>query len=156
MKSKIKIKIIISIAVFAFSVVLVGFAMHSNEKEKEGVSIDFDAFMPSGQGSQMKQFLLKMELVNSKEDVLKFGLNTPEEHQERLSYYFKDFKRDIFLVTDEDTLTCIDAHIERTYMDAPKRNFILNFHLEKDQEIQKLLIADQVYSGQLLELNIRK
>jgi len=151
-----KIKIIVSIAVVALSVVLVGFAMHSNENEKVGVSIDFDAYLPADQENKVKQILLKVELKNSSEDVLKFGLNTPEEHQERLNYYFKDFKRDLFLATNYDTLSCVDAHLERTFMDAPKRNFILNFFVDEGQEIQKLLIADQVYTGQILELDIRK
>jgi hypothetical protein len=141
---------------------LIAFGIYSfvsaNSEDTNGteISIDFDAYSPDQEGSEVFQVLLKMSLTNYSGDVLKYGLESPEQHQQRLNYYISEFSKDIFLVSESDTLQCIDSHFERTYMDAPKRNFILNFNASNSEKFNKLLIVDQVYSGRVLELDIRK
>lgn len=120
-------------------------------------SIDYDAlYIAEEQPGNYIQIILRMSLKNHKGDIIKFGLSSPEEHQERLHYFFQEFKNDINLISNQDTIGCIDAHFERLHMDLPYRNFILTFKESGFNVNDYLLINDQTYSNQLLKLSIRK
>ena len=56
------------------------------------------------------QVLLKFQLLDTRSDILKYDIHTPEEHQERLQYYRAQFKEDVYLVSGADTIPCYDAH----------------------------------------------
>jgi|WetSurMetagenome_2_1015567.scaffolds.fasta_scaffold75980_2 hypothetical protein len=99
--------------------------------------------------SAFSQIVLRLELLHTHTDILKYGISTPEEHQARLNYYRVNFKNDIFLIATGDTIPCYDVHQERLYMDLPYMNFILTFnhHFSKEDELQ---INDVVYSHKTL------
>lgn len=99
------------------------------------------------------QVLLKLHLLNTRADILKYGIHTPEEHQERLYYYRTHFKDDVFLLSGADTIPCYDLRAERMYMDLPYMNFILTFERPMSDG-DKLLIQDIVYTQQTAILNI--
>lgn len=109
---------------------------------------DFDS-EPTG----FSQVLLKLQLLNTRADILKYGIHTPEQHQERLHYYRTQFKEDVFLVSGADTIPCYDLHAERLYMDLPYMNFVLTFERPLKQGDQ-LLIHDIVYTQETALLNI--
>ncbi len=116
--------------------------------------IDFKAMTDlENQNADFNQILLRVELLNTHADILKFGISTPEQHQGRLNYYRVDFKNDVFLVTHNDTVPCYDLHAERLYMDLPYMNFVLTFNhtLSSNDE---LLINDVVYSNKALLVKI--
>jgi len=103
--------------------------------------------------SEFSQVLLKIELLNTKEDILKHGINTPDEHQARLNYYRTKFKNDIYLISHKDTIACYDVHAERLFMDLPYMNFILTFnHHVADKDL--LQINDIVYSNKSVLVDI--
>jgi hypothetical protein len=102
---------------------------------------DFDT------GADFSQVLLKLQLLHTRADILKFGIRSPEEHQARINYYRDHFKNEIFLVSGADTLPCYDVHAERLYMDLPYMNFILAFNHPVSRG-DELLIHDIVYSNQ--------
>ncbi len=99
------------------------------------------------------QVLLKLVLLHTHTDILKHGIRTPEEHQERLQYYRTQFKEDVYLVSGADTLPCYDLHAERLYMDLPYMNFILTFNHPVSRG-DKLLISDIVYTQQTVLIDI--
>lgn len=99
------------------------------------------------------QVLLKLQLLHTRSDILKYGIHTPEEHQERLQYYRAQFKEDVYLVSGADTLPCYDLHAERLYMDLPYMNFILTFNHPVSRG-DKLLVNDIVYTQQTVLLDI--
>jgi hypothetical protein len=103
--------------------------------------------------SEFNQVLLRLQLLNTNTDILKYGLSTPEEHQARLSYYLFGFKNDLSLISSGDTIPCYDAHFERTYMDLPYMNFILTFH-HGVKEGDELMIHEGVYTQQHLVFTI--
>lgn len=109
---------------------------------------DFDS-EPSG----FSQVLLKLQLLNTRADILKYGIHTPEQHQERLYYYRTQFREDVFLVSGADTIPCYDLHAERLYMDLPYMNFVLTFERPLEQGDQ-LLIHDIVFTQETVLLNI--
>lgn len=101
------------------------------------------------------QILLKMSVSNIQGDIIKFGLSTPEQHQERLNYFIRDFKQNISLVSNTDTISCTDSHMERLYMDLPYRNFVLTFKKNALNDQDQLLISDPIYSKKLIKLSIQ-
>lgn len=119
--------------------------------------IDYDAvYINQDKTSDYTQILLRMSLKNYQGDILKFGLNTPEKHQERLHYFIQEFKNDISLVSNQDTINCIDAHFERLHMDLPYRNFILTFKQDNFESNNHIMINDFNYSNQILKLSIQE
>lgn len=119
--------------------------------------IDYNAiYVVEEDLKDFSQILLKMSLKNVQVDIIKFGLSSPKQHQQRLNYYIQNFKQDIFLVSDTDTIPCTDSHFERLYMDLPYRNFILTFNTDILGEQDHLLIKDPVYTNQLIKLSIQK
>lgn len=128
-----------------------------NHKELIHPSIDFDAIHSVGEeSSDYTQVLLRMSLKGYQSDLLKFGLASTQQHQDRLHYYINDFKNEIRLVANNDTLNCIDAHFERLHMDLPYRNFILTFNQRTINVEDYLLINDVIYTNQQLSIRIRK
>lgn len=115
--------------------------------------LDMIAVAYFGTGADFSQVLLKLQLLNTRSDILKFGVGSPEAHQARLNYYRAHFKDDIFLVSGADTIPCYDVHAERLYMDLPYMNFILAFN-HPLSEGDKLLINEVVYSQQSVILDI--
>lgn len=99
--------------------------------------------------AEFNQVLLRMQMLHTNADILKRGLQTPEEHQHRLSYYLFGFKNDITLISGTDTIPCYDLHMERTYMDLPYMNFILTFN-HAIKEGDEVLVNDIVYTQQML------
>lgn len=109
--------------------------------------IDFRALTSlSGEVSDFNQVLIKIRLLNSNADILKFGISTPEEHQSRLNYYRVDFKYDVKLISNGDTIPCYDLHAERLYMDLPYMNFIATFHHSISTQ-DEIMIHDMVYTS---------
>lgn len=111
------------------------------------------ADLESSEDGAVGQVLLKLQLLNTRTDILKYGIHTPEEHQERLQYYRTQFKEDVNLVSGADTLPCYDLHTERMYMDLPYMNFILTFN-HPISPGDRLLISDIVYTRQTVLLDI--
>jgi hypothetical protein len=119
----------------------------------EEINIDYRAvFKEEFRTEEQVQVLLRISLENYDGDLLKYGINEPEKHQERLNYYITDFKNDIKLLSNGDTLSCLDSHFERLQMDSPYRNFILTFNTKTKP--QELLIEDRVFANQLIKLTI--
>lgn len=116
--------------------------------------IDFKALADLQEsGADFSQVLLRVELLNTHTDILKYGISSPEAHQARLSYYRTDFKNDVFLVAGIDTIPCYDVHAERMYMDLPYMNFILTFNHSLSNN-DELLIHDVVYSNKTIFVTI--
>lgn len=120
-------------------------------------AIDFDAVYVENDGQgEYVQVLLKMSLMNYPGDILKFGLSSPEQHQQRLQYYMQDFKNNIRLISGTDTILCLDSHFERLNMDLPYRNFILTFQQPSIEAADQLLISDLIFTQQIIQTSIRK
>lgn len=118
----------------------------SSSSSKEPI-VDFRAIASlSDDVSEFSSVLIKIRLLNSNTDILKFGISTPEEHQSRLNYYRVDFKYDVKLISQGDTIPCYDLHAERLYMDLPYMNFIATFHHPVSAE-DEIMIHDVVYTS---------
>ena len=101
-----------------------------------------------------QQLLLRLQLLHYGGDLLRFGLRTVSEHQERLRYYTQDFRQDVRLVSGGDTLACVDSHFERLYMDAPYRDFVLTFPGRAPVDPTYLILYDRQFTGELLQLKL--
>ncbi len=116
--------------------------------------IDFKALsdFDSNNGG-FNQIFLRIQLLNSGTDILKYGINTPAEHQSRLNYYRTEFKNDVFILSGKDTVPCYDLHAERLYMDIPYMNFILTFqHKISPEDI--VMINEFVFTNRSILIEI--
>lgn len=144
-----------------YRLVIFCFCLFSFEACKQEISntpnspvLDMVAVADFDEGeADFSQVLLKLQLLHTNTDILKYGIHTPEEHQQRLYYYRSHFKEDVFLMSGADTIPCYDVHAERMYMDLPYINFILTFGRRLSQG-DKLLIHDIVFSHQTAILDI--
>ncbi len=119
--------------------------------------IDFDGVaIENPETLGQLQIMLRMSLKNYDGDILKYGLNESQAHQERIQYYLSEFKKDLFLVTKADTISPLDVIFERPQMDLPYRNFILTFNHASLENQDRLRINDPVYSQKIIETTIRK
>ncbi len=122
----------------------------SNDQLKKDLDpeINFSALSDlSDSTTQFSQVILRIELLNTSADILKYGLHRPEEHQQRLSYYLFGFKNDVSLISRGDTIPCYDLLFERTYMDLPYMNFILTFNHDVKAG-DEVMIHDTEYTKQ--------
>lgn len=115
--------------------------------EHQNPVIDFRAFTESlNEDNEFNQVLIRIQILHTNTDILKYGITTPEEHQARLNYYRVDFKKVLHLISQGDTLPCYDLHAERLYMDLPYMNFIATFHHPITIQ-DEILIHDEVYTN---------
>ncbi len=141
---------------------LLGFAINcrTEAKKKDApVTIDFDARMPGRDGMDevnSSSVILRVLLVGSKADLIKYGLSTSQEQHQRQEYYILNFTRDIYLISGTDTIPCNDSHMEQLYMDLPYRTFILNFGEHAIKEQDEILVMDKVFSNKTLQVSINK
>ncbi|MDP1725784.1 MAG: hypothetical protein Q8M15_03300 [Bacteroidota bacterium] len=129
------------------------------KKKDAPVTIDFDARMPGRNGmdeANSSSVILRVQLVGSKADLIKYGLSITHEQRLRNDYYMLKFSKDIYLISGADTIPCVDSHSEQLYMDLPYRTFILNFgeYLIKDND--EILVIDRVFSNKPLLVSIHK
>ncbi len=105
-------------------------------------------------GDSIRQLVLRISLTNSRADLLKLGIQSPEQHQERLLYYISDFKEQLSLESEGSKLSCLDSHLERTHMDLPYRNFILTFTGPDVYTHKTLKVEDPILTNRTIEIQI--
>lgn len=136
------------------------FACNTTAKKiNEHVTIDFDARQAEGSNNEEvnpASVILRIQLMGSKADLIKYGLNTSQEQHQRQEYYILNFTRDIYLISGTDTIACNDSHMEQLYMDLPYRTFILNFGEHAIKEQDEILVMDKIFSNQALLVSINK
>ena len=79
----------------------------------------------------LEYFDLRIGLVNGTEEFLKYHLSDKEEYNRRVKYYAFDFKNDISLISNSDTLHPVLFHFERAYDLIPYATFSLAFSKDK-------------------------
>ncbi len=73
----------------------------------------------------LEYFDLKLSLEN--QDLLKHGVTSPQEYQERLYYFSFDFQNDIQLFQGDTSYSCKLFHFERSYNLTTDKSFVLGF-----------------------------
>jgi hypothetical protein len=133
------------------------FACKNSSKNSEEMRIDFIASSPKtgiGEGDNKGSVVLRVALLGSNQDLLKYACKNNSEEQSRLEYYNLNLKKDIFLVSGTDTIPCIDSHMEQLYMQVPYRNFLLYFGEHTIEENDEILIVDKVFSNKIITTKI--
>src|SRR5690606_26937925 len=71
-------------------------------------------------------FKLRLENQTSP-NLLKFNLSSEQEYYSRLEYFTNHIKKDISIVSEGDTIECIDVHMERSFDASPTLDLSLIF-----------------------------
>lgn len=90
--------------------------------------------------TDMQYYDLKIEIKDGQGELLKYGLTSTEQYQERINYFSFGMQKDIQLVDGNDTLPCLLYHYERVYDVAPYGTFILGFAKGKNDNAGKTLL----------------
>ena len=77
--------------------------------------------------SGMQYFDLRIEIEKMNGELLKYGLSTEAEYEERVNYLAFTIKDDIKLIDGSDTLNCVLHHFERVYDIVPYATILLGF-----------------------------
>lgn len=76
-------------------------------------------------------FTLRIDSKDRKEEFLKTGIKDNGEYYERLQYFTGLIQKDVSIITDNDTLPCVFAHLERLYHMASYGDLHLVFPVSK-------------------------
>jgi hypothetical protein len=70
---------------------------------------------------------LKIGIKNGEGELLKQDLTCAKEYSDRINYFSFQMQKDIYLVSNKDTIPCSLFHFERAYDVAPYSVFLLGF-----------------------------
>ena len=108
-------------------------------------------------------FVFTIEDPDHSRELLKSGVESPEEYQERIEYCSFYIQNDLFLIDGTDTLPCRMSHFERTYGISPKAKFTLLFDSVKGSGKQKksstqdktLVYFDRMFANGIIKMRIK-
>ncbi len=99
---------------------------------------------------ELYHFNLKITAKDTKEEMLKKNISSPEEYFGRIEYFTSHAENDLKLYTSTDTIDCGLYHFERSYNMAPFSNMVVGF--ERDS----IAIEDLTFSFDERVLGIGK
>lgn len=67
-------------------------------------------------------------------DLLRNNITAVDQFSKRLAYFSNTMQKDVKLIENSDTLSCLLFHFERTYGVDPRSTFILGFPLSNKNE----------------------
>jgi hypothetical protein len=96
--------------------------------------------------TDLDYFKLTIEKENVQGELLKDGIRSPAEYEDRLKYYSFGFQNDIQMVSANDTLACSMCHFERSFDISPTTNFLIAFPKSAESNSDKtIIINDRVF-----------
>lgn len=94
----------------------------------------------------LQYYTLKLGITGGKLDVTNYEVNDNGQQQDRLNYLSFAMQKDIKLVEQGDTLSCVLYHFERSYDIVSYRTFVLAFEEKETNRLtDKTLILDLPY-----------
>jgi len=109
-------------------------------------------------------FILTIEDPHHNNELLKSGIQSQEEYQERIEYCSFYIQNDLFLIDGTDTLPCRMAHFERTYGISPKAKFTLFFdplkrspkaNNKSSMQDKTLVYFDRMFDNGIVKMRIK-
>jgi hypothetical protein len=83
--------------------------------------------------NQLQYFTFRIKAENSNIELLKTGINSGGEYNDRVEYCSFKMQKDFNLIDGGDTLDCVLFHYERIYGVAPYGTFSLGFPISKKE-----------------------
>jgi len=107
--------------------------------------------------SEMSYFNFRLALTEGSGELLKYGLGSAAEYNERVNYMAFKMQDDIFLIQGKDTLHPGLFHFERIYEVAPYATVMLAFDDKKfDKENEFTIVYDdQLFHKGYIKYNYR-
>ncbi len=97
------------------------------EAEKFGINQDKKTIDSLKNNYQNQHFFVLKIAVKGNNDFLQTGLSNQDEYFKRVEYYNTQFLNDVWLITENDTIACLSANIERNFGISPQTNIGLLF-----------------------------
>lgn len=99
------------------------------------------------EGSQYYTLELGLE-KNLSQSIVDWGIQNSQQQEQRMKYLSYGMKKHIYLVEDQDTLSCALYHFERSYDLGRSRNFVLAFEQKEERILSdKLFVFDSPVFG---------
>lgn len=107
----------------------------------------------------LQYYLLKINLLGNKGDLLHYKINNENEYYSRAEYYSFSVQSDLQLVDGHDTLPCVLFHFENNYSLTPYIQLLMGFSNtgknRNDNDI-RVIFDDKVFNNGKIILNINK
>jgi len=103
--------------------------------------------------SGMEYYHLRVGSANGGE-VLMANCNSQDDYHTRNTYLMFDFRQDIHLVANDDTLPCMLYHYENHQGLAPYADILMAFEKTGTAADRTILINDKVFGNGLIKLEI--
>lgn len=120
--------------------------------------VQYDSLQELYKGFEYYTF--SIEDTSFQDELIKSGLTSRGEYDQRLMYYSFEMQKDIQLISGTDTIPCSMLHYERTFNISPKANFMIGFPVvtktNKPEEIvsKTLVYEDKVFKTGIVKLRI--
>jgi hypothetical protein len=104
--------------------------------------------------SDMEYYDLKIMITNGEGELLKYGISSPQDYNERVKYYAFQMQNDISMVENGDTIPCGLYHFERAYDVSPFSTFLLGFKKSKKEKVdgeKTIIFYDKVYDKGIIK-----
>jgi hypothetical protein len=106
-------------------------------------------------------YTLRITNNHSNTDILAYKLQHPNDYYDREKYYCNDFGNDIYLVKDQDTISCTLFNYIPSYGIAPYIDFLIAFPRAKNNKIDAennrlLVVDDKILGNGIVKLEIKK
>ena len=99
-------------------------------------------------------FILKLANKEAS-DLLTYKLKNKDEEFHRIKYFSEEIQHDLYMITDQDTLSCSLCHFERTYNTSPFITLNLNFEKPvKTQQPLKIVWLDNIFSQKFVQFEV--
>ncbi|MGP8217331.1 MAG: hypothetical protein ACLQQ4_17315 [Bacteroidia bacterium] len=122
------------------------------EEERKNDIPDTTAKRRASELNGMQYMTLKIALKDGKEELLRYGISSASDYDDRVNYFSFGMQQDLQLVESGDTLPCLLFHYERIFGLAPYATFSLAFAKGKNVNADKTLILfDHVFNKGLVK-----
>lgn len=100
--------------------------------------------------NNLEYYKMTIGLTNSSADILSYNMRSQQEYSGRLEYFTSYVKDDLFIVSNMDTVYCLDAYLERTY--GMNKDITLLIAFPKKREMETHNERTFIYNERLFNL----
>lgn len=106
--------------------------------------------------SDIQYYVLTLSTI-SKVDLIRYGVNSEVERQQKQYYLSYNFQNDVTLEENGHTLPCVLFHSEQSAGVDGGRTFILGFeNSSKNSQEAKLVISSQLFGSLPIKISVKK
>lgn len=105
----------------------------------------------------MERYVINISLATKDYYILKYELKGPSDYSERINYYSFRVDKDLYLIREDDTVSCLIHHFERSYGVTPGITITAGFPAAERERITErtLVLQDRVFNRGRVNIKLK-